>query len=182
MKRQSNKIDDNIKIDVVSPDQMTDEQRKAVFERESSVDAIPDLDVLTGHVYEILQYLEKPNVSKLLKTNESAIKMHLNSKYADTVPLGIITILMDENNKIENVERLLRMFGQLRKAKAGEISLDDAERILTDEVNERYLYREYGSKAAFEAALMQEVQKEQKKKKLSNVESLKDVGKIRIKK
>ena len=45
--------------------------------------------------------------------------MYLNSKYADTVPLGIITLLMEEDTRIENIERLLRMFEQLSRAKAG---------------------------------------------------------------
>lgn len=181
MKKNSNSLNENIKLDIVSTDQMTDEERRAIIDREASIDAIPDLDILTGHVYEIICYLEKPETSKLLKKNDSAVKMYLNSKYADTVPLGIITILMEEDNRIENIERLLRLFDQLRKAKSGQISLDDAEKNITDEVNERYLYSEYGSKEAFEAALKKEVTKEQRKKNITGAEALRNVSKIKIK-
>jgi len=179
-------INDNIKVDMVSTDQMTEEERRSIMNREASVDAIPDLDVLTGKVYEILTYLEKPATRKLLKNNESAVKMHLNNTYID-VPLGIISLLLEEDSREENIERMIEMFDALRAAKAGKISLEDAEKNLMDDVNERYVYREYGSKDAFETALAKEVKKEQKKKGMSNintsnVNALRSVGKATIKK
>lgn len=168
---------DQVKVDMVSANEMSAEERNAVFNREASIDAIPNLDVLTGHVFEILQYLEKPEICKLMKTNDTAVKMHLNNKYADTVPLGIITLLMEEDTRDENVERMLRLFTTLRQAKSGNISLEDAEKNLTEEVNNRYLYSKYGSKEAFEQALMSEVKKEQSKKGKQNVEALRNTGK-----
>lgn len=173
------KADDNIKIDMVSADQMTEEERNSIFNREASVDAIPDLDILTGHVYDILAYLEKPETKKLLKTNESAVKMYLNNKYADSVPLGIITLLMEEDSVVENIERMLNMFEQLRYAKSGKKSLEDVERAVTDDVNQRYMYSKFGSKEKFEEALAKEVMKERSKG--SSSVDLKNVGKVSIK-
>jgi hypothetical protein len=167
---------------------MTDEERRSIIDQEASVNAIPDLNILTRHICEIIDYLEQPSTIKLLKKNDSAVKMFLNGKYADTVPLGIITELMDEDNRIENIERLLRMINQLRKAKEGKVSLDDAEKIITDEVNERYLYSKYGSKEAFEEALKKEVANERRKKGGNgnnngnkNIDVLQNMGKVRIK-
>jgi hypothetical protein len=137
---------DGVKVDMVSENDLTEEQKNALFNQEASVDAIPDLDKLTGYVLEILEYLEQPKVKNILKTNETAIKMYLNNKYADTVPLGIIMLLMEEDRREENVDGLVRLFENLRRAKEGTISIDDAEKLLTDEVNEKYLYKEYGSK------------------------------------
>lgn len=154
----------DVKVDMVSADQIPEDERKAIFNREASIDAIPDLDVLTGHVYDILEYLSRPQVRQLMKTNETAVKMHLNNKYAETVPLGIIGLLMDEKNIDEHVERLLRMFESLRRAKAGDVSLDEAHKELADDVNNRYCYSKFGSKEAFEQAITNEVMKEQKKK------------------
>jgi hypothetical protein len=154
----------DIKVDMVSADQMSEDDRKAIFNREASIDAIPDLDILTGHVYEILEYLSRPNVIKLMRTNEAAVKMHLNNKYAETVPLGIIGLLMDEKNIDEHVARLLRMFENLRRAKTGNVTLEEAHKELADDVNNRYCYSKFGSKEAFEKAIADEVMKEQKKK------------------
>jgi len=180
MSRKVNGIDDNVKVEMVSADQLTDQERRDIFEREASVDAIPDLDVLTGAVYEILVYLETPSVSKLLKTNESAVKMCLNNKYPN-VPLGIITLLLEEDSREENITRMLTMFDSLRMAKSGKLSLEDAEKNLMDEVNERYVYREYGSKENFETALAKEVKKEQRKKNIDGATALRNVGKATMK-
>ena len=105
----------------------------------------------------------------------------MNNKYAETVPLGIITLLLEENQREKNVNCLLVMFNNLRDAKLGKISLDDAEKILVDDVNNRYLYSEYGSKDAFEKALLNEVTKERRKKTKDAASELKNIGKVKIK-
>lgn len=168
-------IADNIKIDLVSMDK---EKRDEILNQEASIDAIPDLDKLTGYVLEILEFLERQDIKKLSSANMGAVKMMLNNKYADKLPMGIITLLLEEENREENIDRLIRLFEYLRNAKAGSISLEDAERRLTDDVNERYLYSKYGSKEAFENALSEEASKE--KRKQTNV-NMKDVGKAKIK-
>jgi hypothetical protein len=155
----------DFKVDIVSADQMSDEDKTAIFDKEASVDAIPDLDVLTGNVYEILEYLNRPQVKQLMKTNETAVRMNLNNKYADTVPYGIIGLLMDEKNIDENIERLLRVFESLRRAKSGDVTLDDAQNELVEDINNRYCYSKFGSKEAFEKALSCEIMKEQQKKR-----------------
>jgi hypothetical protein len=176
-KKIKDSFNDKVKLDMVNSSEVSEEERKRIFDRESSVDAIPNLDILTGHVLEILLYLETNSTKDLLKTNRSAVIMHLNNKYADTVPYSIITLLVDEKNREENVERLLKMFENLQKAKRGELSLDKAEKILTDDVNDRYIYSKYGSKDAFEKALAREVQSEKSKKGKENVESIRNTGK-----
>lgn len=170
---------DGIKVDIVSGEEVPEDQRNALFNQESSIDAIPDLDKLTGYIYEILEYLEMDHVKKLLKTNETAVKMHLNNKYADTVPFGIINLLMEDDQKEEHVDRLMKLFENLNNAKNGKMTLDETEKILAEDVNERYLYKKYGSKKAFEDALSKEVKREQRKKK--GQLNLKDIGKVKIK-
>ena len=94
MNKSNSNPNQGMKIDMVNESEMTEADRQRVFDRPMSVDAIPDLDILTSHIYEILEYLYKDSTDKLLKSNESAVKMYLNNKYADTVPYGIITLLM----------------------------------------------------------------------------------------
>lgn len=153
MDKLSKHVEDNMKVDIVSTDQMTSEERDKVMNSEATIDAIPDLTALTRGVYEILQYLEKPEISQRVKTNESEVRMYLNQLYANTIPHGIITLLMDEENRIKNVEQLLKLFEQLNKAKQGIISLDEAEKNVSDSVNQRYIYSKYGSRELFESSL-----------------------------
>jgi len=175
-------IDDQIKVDFVSADEMTQEERDKILNSKPSIDAIPDLDILTGHVFDILTYLEKPETRKLMKVNSTAVKMHLNNKYADAgVPIGVINLLMEEDRKELHVEMLLKLFESLRQAKAGKLSLEDAEKNLAEMAHERYEYVKYGSKEAFEKALATEVEKERKKNIANNVSELDHKIQVRIK-
>jgi hypothetical protein len=134
---------------------------------EASVDAIPDLNVLTAKIVEILEYLEQPDVKKICETNDSLIRMTLINKYADTVPLKFIDLFMetDEEHKQESIERTLKWIEVLAKVKAGEADLEQESKELVDEVNQRYVYSKYGGKENFEKALRKELAKEQRKGK-----------------
>lgn len=151
---------DPIKVSMTSLDNMKHDKNAVMMGGmgDMSVDAIPDLDILTGKVFEILTFLEDPKTKKLMKTNDSAVKMMLNNKYTD-VPLGIITLLLDENTRSDNVDRLLRMFENLNSAKAGTKNIEDIQTDLIEEVNEKYLYSKYGGKKKFEEVLSKEVSK-----------------------
>lgn len=174
-------LEDGVKIEMVTEDQMTDADRESVFNREQSVDAIPDLDVLSKNVYDILCYLEDSKTQQHMKkkANVAGVRMMLNNKYADAMPLGMIDMLLEEENREENVERILQMIEYLRDAKrGGNERLKELEKIVTEDVNNRYSYSQYGSKEAFERALEKEIKNEQKKK---NSEQMKNKGKIMMK-
>lgn len=181
-KNNMKNMNDNIKVDMVTSDQMTEADRKAIFDMKPNIEGIPDLSVITGYIFEILVYLDMPETVTLLKKNNSAVKMHLNNKYADTVPLGIISLLMEESPEREkNVEQILKLFESLQSAKDGKKTLDEVETILAEDVNQRYEYSKYGSKEAFEQALMKGLQKERLKERNKNIEGVKNVGKATIK-
>lgn len=155
-----------MKVDIVDmKEAMNDPTADVMEESEASIEAIPDLDLLTKNIVDILEYLKKPEVKKICDKDDSLIRMTLINKYADSVPLKFIDLFMDKDpvHKAESVERSLRWIEQLAKAKAGKISLEDASKGLVDEVNERYVYSKYGSKEAFEAALQKELILDQKK-------------------
>lgn len=152
-----------IKTSVVSLDKMNlnkikNDKNSIVmgdFEGDSSKISIGDIDKLTERVFEILEYLESDSTKKLMKKNEGAVKMVLTNKYID-VPMGIINLLVDDENRGENVDRLVRMFEKLNQIKKGELDAKVAETVFFDEVNERYLYSKFGGKENFEKALANE--------------------------
>jgi len=158
---------DRIKADIVNMAEIKrngiDENNSASLDRgELSLDAIPDLDKLTGYILEILQYLEDPSNRRLIETSEGNVRMMLNNRYAETVPYGIITLLLDKENRYENVSRLMRMFEMMNNAKCGKKSLEEVEKEFTDEINHRYIYSKYGSKEEFEKELEKEISNEKK--------------------
>lgn len=173
-----------MKVDMVSEQEMTPEQRAMFDEGEASVNHIPNLDILTAHVLEIVEYIESPKNQSLIKQNPSAVTMMFNNKYADTVPYGIITLLMEDENRDENLDRIIKILEALRLAKEGKKSLDDAQKELTEDVYQQYEYSKYGSKEAFEKALAIEVGKERKKGKgrgNNPIINIKNSGKMSIK-
>ena len=168
----------NAEVTLIKDEEIPDEYKKTLQNNELSVNSIPDIAELTRYVYEILIYLENPDTKKAIERDESAVRMLLCKKYADTrLPFGIISLLMEEDNRVENVNRMLTMFDRLLKAKKGEISLEDVEKKTIDEVNDRYLYSAYGSKEAFEEKLKKEVAANKKKTKNNENKIEKKTGK-----
>jgi hypothetical protein len=175
------KLDQGVKIEMVSDKEMTSAERQEVFDRPMSAGAIPDLNALIANMYEILEYLYKDSTEKLMKTNESAIKMYLNNRYADSVPYGMITLLMEKDTREKNVEGLLNLFENLSRAKNGEVDLDDVGKDLSETINQRYLYEPHGSKDAFERELMKNIAKEKHQKQIDAVKGLKS-GQLKMNK
>ena len=178
-----NELKKDMKVELVTEDSMTPEMRDKLFNRKPSVDAIPDLDVLTTHVYDIIEYLEQPETKKLIKKDDSIVMNYLNNKYADSVPLGIIRLLMEEDERQNTLEILTNMFQTLLDAKKGKTTIEDAEMKIfeTDKnsINNRYIYsKNGGSKEEFEKLLSKEIMKENASK---NIGKLKDLGKITVK-
>lgn len=154
---------DNIAMNVVSGDQIGKEENSVVLPEKSekpTLDAIPDLELLTDNIFDIVEYLERDDIIKLTKEADHIVLNTLNNKYGDSVPYSMLKILLDYENREENVERILDMLKMLKKAKSGKYDLEEAEKDFTDKVNERYLYSKYGGKNNFEKALANAVAKE----------------------
>jgi len=151
-------------VSLVSAEEAEQDKNAMNFSRgEMSVDAIPDLDILTGKVLEILQFLEDEKVKKLNRSDPSAVKMMLNNKYLE-VPYGILTLLLEEDKREENVEMLLNMFEKLNMAKAGMADLETIGNNFREEITEKYEYSKYGGKEGFEKELAKNLALEKKNK------------------
>jgi hypothetical protein len=150
----------DMKVDLESADEMTEDQRREVYESEPSISNIPDLDKLTKDIYNVLEFLEKPEIGRQLRKNKDSVMMYINKKFVSTaVSYNMIKILLDEDTRIENTEMLLNMLDKLALAKKGEIDLKDAEKDVSEKVNSKYIYSQFGSKENFEKELKKELAK-----------------------
>jgi len=159
-------MSNGIKVDMVDMQEaMNDPNAQVMGSGEASVDAIPDLEVLTNKLLEILEYLEQPEVKKICETNDSLIRIQLINQYADSVPLKFIDLFMDkdEDHKQESIERALGWIESLARIKAGEVDLETESKRMVEEVNKRYVYDKYGGKENFEKELRKELANEAKK-------------------
>lgn len=155
----------NIAMNVVSGNEIGKEDNSVVLPEKSekpTLDAIPDLKVLTNNLYEIIEYLERDDIIELTREADHIVLNTLNNKYGDDVPYSMLKILLDIDNREENVERFLDMIEMLKQAKRGEYDLEVAEKDFTDKINERYLYNKYGGREKFEKALADAVAEERR--------------------
>lgn len=137
----------NITLEQISENDMTEKQ-KILFDRKLSVDAIPDLDILTTNVCDILEYLDHPSTVKLLKSDSSIVERTLNNKYADTVPYSILKLLLDRENIVENTKMLISLFERLNDAKTGKKDLVELENEYAIEMQKKYKIDEIYNKLA----------------------------------
>ena len=114
-------------------------------ERIMSVNAIPDITLLSTLVIDFVEYYNMPSTQKLKNTNHGA---YLNTLYDrfEKLPMSMIKLLSDDENQVENLEKIINMLETLSSVKRGEVSLDKAHDAFTEKQNEAYFYPAFGGK------------------------------------
>ena len=123
-----------------------------------SIDAIPDLDKLSTRVVEMLDIIEKNKGRDISET-----RIFLIDKF-DDVPVSIIKLLTidgTEEERVENLNRLLRLLENLGKAKSGKKELTQCASEFNDEIAERYVYPKFGGKENFEKKIEEDQNRDQ---------------------
>ena len=134
------------------------------MDSEPTVEAIPDLDQLTSDIYEVLAYLEQPDIKKICEQNDSIVRINLINKYADRMPLHFIDLFMtkDEDKKNDAIERALDMIDKLAEVKFGKRDIKKFSKEWADTINYDFVYAKAGGKENFEKELMKEISKGKK--------------------
>lgn len=119
-----------------------------------SPDAIPDLGELLGYVNSLIAFVETPEMIVLAKTNYEEYERRAYQRYNQHMPIKIIGMMVNEEERYENLERLLDMFDRLDGIKSGKRNMQEEYADFSEKLNEQYLYPEYGgSKEAFIEAM-----------------------------
>ena len=115
-------------------------------------EAIPDIDQLLDHVISMLEYIKTDEMQLLENTDPDAFEQHLDTKFSDFTYryYAVFKLLLDKENRKDNVARLIQLFEKLNKIKNNETSMDDAYEEYTEGLNSRYIYSKFGGKAKFE--------------------------------
>ena len=110
-----------------------------------SVNAIPDITLLSTLVIDFVEYYNMPSTQKLKNTNYGAYLNTLYDKF-EKLPTSMIKLLSDDDNQVENLEKIINMLETLSSVKRGEVSLDKAHDDFTEKQNEAYFYPAFGGK------------------------------------
>ena len=141
-----------IETEIVS----TDEMNRDIQSNESSTvlemspDAIPDIKKLTADIFELLIYIDSPDMQKLKRDCYGMYLNKIDEKYQD-MPYSIIKLLSDESdNRDDNIIKLLNILETMNSIKEKNKNLDSEYEKFRENLNEEYVYPEFGGKDKFE--------------------------------
>jgi hypothetical protein len=139
---QKNNLPTNTSVSLVSE---AEANQGGAPERVMSVNAIPDIILLSTLVIDFVEYYNMPSTKKLRDTNHGAYLNTLYDKF-EKLPTSMIKLLSDDDNQVENLEKIINMLETLSSVKRGEVSLDKAHDDFTEKQNEAYFYPAFGGK------------------------------------
>ena len=85
------------------------------------------------------------STKKLRDTNHGSYLNTLYDKF-EKLPASMIKLLSDDENQVENLEKIINMLETLSSVKRGEVSLETAHDTFTEKQNESYFYPAFGGK------------------------------------
>jgi hypothetical protein len=115
------------------------------MDRVMSVDAIPDITLLSSLVVDFVEFFNDPSVQKVRKSDNGRYLNMMFDKF-EKLPMSMIKLLSDEEEQIQNLQKIITMLETLSKVKDGEISLQVAHDEFTEKQNEDYFYPAFGGK------------------------------------
>lgn len=125
------------------------------FKVTMSPDAIPDIKNIYEQLDEFLLFIESPQMMKIKKENDIDYERVIYNKYNDKLPRVMIRLLLDEENRYENLDRLMDMLDTMDKVKSGKKDINIAYEEFSEKINEKYLYPMFDGKENFNKVISQ---------------------------
>ena len=138
----------------IDPSQISEETINAI---KMSMDpaAIPDLQDMLDYVNHLIAFLETPEMVFLSQSNHEEFEKTVYQKYNQYMPIKIIGLLIDENERYDNLDKLIDMFDSLDDVKQGNKNMQKEYEKFSEKLNEQYLYPQYGGKEQFITEMQQ---------------------------
>lgn len=128
-------------------EKMTEQYVKLSLDTMTS-SAIPDLDKMIHHIYNMLLLIETSEMEQLEKTNNEEFERLVYTEYNTILPIKIISLIVSKN-RYENLDRLLDMFEVLNNVKNGKNNIHDEYAKFSEKMNEEFVYSKTGGKEGF---------------------------------
>ncbi len=114
-----------------------------------SKNAIPDVDVMVKTLDKLIDYIESPRMKKLEETDKKKFESLVYGKYNSVLPMKMIGLLI-EDERYENLAKLLDMLETLSQIKKGKKDIAEESKKFSEACNEKYMYPQFGGKENFE--------------------------------
>lgn len=130
-------------------EEMMQQNIEGAMEVQPDPSAIPDLDDLLEKIQNLLKDVEEqitPNLSPEQKEN---VETKICVKYNTQIPIKIINLMLEEQ-RYDNLDKLLDMFDRLKDVQKGKADIVQAQQSFGEKLNEQYVYPKFGGKEGFE--------------------------------
>lgn len=87
---------------------------------------IPDLEKLTDDVLRFIEFVDRDEIRQIKDTEKGQFNFLVNEQFPE-LPLSMIRLLSDYENRSQNLEKILDMIKLLKSVKVGEKTLENAE-------------------------------------------------------
>lgn len=120
------------------------------------VKAIPDLEKLLGTILDFLNYINTDEMQKLENSDQISYERHLESKFEDFSLryYGIFKLLLDKENREDNLAKLIDIFSKLKEVKLGKVDIYKATEDYQEELSHEYVYPKFGGKEQFRKKML----------------------------
>jgi uncharacterized protein YfkK (UPF0435 family) len=134
-------------------------------EKQLDVNAIPDLEALLDKILDMLEYINTDEMIAMENENKDEFEQHIDSKFKDLSIryYSIFRLLMDKQNREENIYKIIEMFTKLKEVKSGRLNIEKADQDFKENMNQIYVYPKWGGKEKFEKAMQEEAKKKKRK-------------------
>lgn len=112
------------------------------------------MEELTDKIIEVLEYMNLENIKRLRKTNYEEFRKHIITKYSDFEYFSILKLLID--NEGVDINKLIDMIKMANDIRQNNISQEDANEILKEDLANEYIYPKFGGKKQFEKEMIEE--------------------------
>lgn len=139
-----------------------DETARNAMQVEMDPNAIPNLEKLLENIQNLLEDIESEPMQKLAKVNKKEFEKIITHKYfqGQDVPLKIVNLMLEEE-RYENLEKLLDMLDRLKDVQQGKLEINNAYKQFSEKLNETYVYPVHGGKEKFEKKMAETATKKE---------------------
>jgi hypothetical protein len=109
---------------------------------------IPDLTELTTKILEFIEFYDEPSTQDLIKNNKPNYNYIISERFI-IIPFAMIKLLSDNENRAQNLEKIMDMIAMLEKVKNGSNTFQNAEEVFFEKRASEYLYPQFGGREKF---------------------------------
>lgn len=97
---------------------------------------LPETQDIISNIEVVIDYMNTGEMKALKRENKKKFRKHIISKYKELVSESILEMILDG----QNMDMLWSMLDKISRVKGGELSFDDMDKQIKDELHNKYVF------------------------------------------